>query len=311
MSSVSTFLAAFLAFRVWAVSAAGNYGYIIFYEKGSTTCANSAVTVRPWVSAEKWVSYGASSSSDPSCSTQSLCVLNNESEQCTSLDPGVVVVANITVLPNGTELACRNETDCFVSARCSQARAYPNCSFSTVSQAALLKDPVSLLQNTQFPASAINQTAYIVYHSDSQCSDFVGLYGYVTGNNSAVNITKSVSGVSCSDAMACLFNSEGASCQALGTNGTVQVSMLISDNGSDDVTICVDGACHVRSSSQCLPSAVYEGCYYRPVSGKGLFENPSLYLPTPAAGPTSSVVPWYYSCFVGSILGFVALQALV
>ena len=214
------------------------------------------------------------------CSQEVLCLVNPESDQCKSLQFTKDGVTVHSVNENGDVFQCdstNTDGDCSYLTDCYGSSLFPNCKFFTTKSSAILADP-SLISNAN-PAG-LEDSTYMIFYSDDECQEWEGLKGVTSGEHVFDRITDD--SVSCSDALACVFHSQGDKCQTLDTtNTTTRILTQVTTTGTSQ-TCDEAGVCQDVDDTQCVRSTIAPSCYVRMTSAQMLVSQPQKYLTTTA-----------------------------
>jgi hypothetical protein len=263
------------------------YLYLIYH--GSDDCSGGfATTIQGFVSGDSFTAQGAAAFR---CATETLCLVNSNSIQCSALNNTIIGNANFIVNDDGSIYECDDTNSglgleqCMLFGDCEPSSLYPNCHFSAHLKPELTQNPTLLYNPNPFPAT--RGQVYLVYHNDEACSDLAGLQSLVVGVTEMIATDNSVS---CEDSMACLIQPNGSTCQAIPNTIHVNTSVEIRNVGRDVFGCDDEGICEERDPEACVQSSIYPNCYYHIVSAVRLLGNPTSYLTnnTDADAPTSA-----------------------
>ena len=118
-----------------------------------------------------------------------------------------------------------------------------------------------------------------MWYEDDGCTETVGLAPFITGDNYELPL---LDGVTCSDAMACVYNPDGDTCKGRGGDAS-GIATFQFTTSPDFVSSCdgtlsdiEGGSCVEETPDQCIPSGVFTGtdCYFRIVPAAFLARNP-------------------------------------
>jgi hypothetical protein len=263
------------------------YLYLIYH--GTDDCSGGfADTVQGFVSGDSLTVQGAAAFR---CATETLCLVNSNSIQCSFLAKTGIANANFTVNEDGSIYECDdsnsviNFKECMLFGECEPSSIYPSCHFSAHLKSELIQNPTLLSNPNPFPAT-LGQV-YLVYHNDETCSTLAGLQSLIVGDT---ELTTTDDSISCEDSMACLIQPNGSTCQAIPNTMPVNLSVETRNNGRDVFACDDEGICEERDPQACVKSSIYPNCHYHIVSAVRLLENPTRYLAntTDTNAPTSA-----------------------
>jgi hypothetical protein len=263
------------------------YVYLIYH--GADDCSGGfADTVQGFVSGDSFTSQGAA---EFRCATETLCLVNSNSIQCSALNKGIIANGNFTVNDDGSIYECDDTNSgisleqCMLFGECEASSLYPSCHFSAHLTSELTENPTLLSNPNPFPAT--RGQVYLVYHDDETCSHLVGLQSLIVGVTEIVTTDISVS---CQDSMACLIQPNGSTCQAIPNTIPVNTSVETRNFGRDVFGCDDEGVCEERDPQACVKSSIYPNCHYHIVSAVRLLEDPARYLTnnTDNDAPTSA-----------------------
>ena len=291
-----------------AVAAAADGGAQYFYWTYSTGCDGGGISgIRGLVVDEETEFVGGSG---PTCPSEMACLYAPSSSACTSLDPVGEALSDTTLYSNGTLSECDAVVvdgipggpdgslvfcGAYEPGQCTVSDGgYPACGYAYLPEEAL-HDP-TLLGNAD-EADQLTDYYYIAYYQDEICTEPVGIRAFVSGEE--ISLLRTGEDVSCRDAMACLYNPGGPSCQerrggADSPLGEVNATFYTSVTDSSVVSSCdgtlakIEGSCVDETPDQCVQSGVFAGepCMFRIVSASYVALNPGI-LVAEGADPTT------------------------
>jgi hypothetical protein len=166
-------------------------------------------------------------------------------------------------------------------------------------------------------AGGVEDFAYIAYFSDSECTKFSAIKGFVS--NDPYQITSAGGdGVTCDQAMACFLSPDGSTCQGLGGSGArTNLTIEVREGGvyeCDDSNIAVgEPECAVIDPQECKASSSYFGCHFRWMAATSFYDSPEDLIPKdedPSSGLEMFGYLAYYStedCSeIAALRGFVS-----
>jgi hypothetical protein len=263
--------------------------YLIYH--GSDDCGGGfAATVQGFVSGDSFAAQGAAAFR---CATETLCLVNSNSIQCSALNNTIIANANFTVNDDGSIYECDDTNtgigleQCMLFGDCEPSSLYPSCHFSAHLKSELTQNPKLLFNRNPYPAT--RGQVYLVYHNDEACSDLAGIQSLIVG---VTEIIATDDNVSCEDSMACLIQPNGSKCQAI-PNTIPGHTSVETRNFGRDVFVCGfhdEHVCEERDPQACVQSSIYPNCHYHIVSAVRLLEDPARYLTNNTDGdaPTST-----------------------
>jgi hypothetical protein len=263
------------------------YLYLIYH--GSDDCDGGfAATIQGFVSGDSFAAQGAAAFR---CATETLCLVNSNSIQCSALNNTIIANANFTVNDDGSIYECDDTNtgigleQCMLFGDCEPSSLYPNCHFSAHLKSELTQNPTLLSNPNPYPAT--RGQVYLVYHNDEACSDLAGLQSLIVGDTEMIATDDSVS---CEDSMTCLIQPNGSTCQAIPNTIPVNTSVETRNFGRDVFGCDDEGICEERDPQACVQSSIYPNCHYHIVSAVRLLEDPARYLTknTDGDAPTSA-----------------------
>lgn len=264
------------------------YFYLIYYT--SDDCSSGfADTFQGFVSGNTFTAKGAD---ELRCATETLCLINSNSIQCSALSNTIIGNANFTVNDDGSIYECDDSNsdigldECLLFGDCEPSSLYPSCHFSAHLKSELIQNPTLIYNPIPYPAT--RGQVYLVYHNDEACSDLAGLQSLIVGVTEIITTDNSVS---CEESMACLIQPNGSTCQAIPNTIPVNISVETRNFGQDVFGCDGEGVCEVRDPHACVKSSIYPNCYYHIVSAVRLLGDPARYLAKNTAGadiPTSA-----------------------
>lgn len=156
-------------------------------------------------------------------------------------------------------------------------------SLGLMSMQSLLFSVLAQTNETDTPGKGI---AYFTYFSDEECQNFAGIKAALTNDPFQVlNAPMDTVGseISCVDAMACLYQPEGRTCQSLNVAGEfTNVEIEIREEGvyeCDESNVNIGlPECSLLDSSACYQSSAYN-CHFRIATAEQLTEDPDRYIP--------------------------------
>jgi hypothetical protein len=223
-----------------------------------------------------------------SCAQEVSCLFDPQSAICTSLEPSGIAVAYDAVLPDGDLILCdstnplTNEDVCvtYPADSCHQSSAYPSCKAGFVRQDELADPTLFSNENTEDQA-ALSEYYYLVYYDNTDCTSPVGLRAFVSGEEYELPILSDE--VTCEDAMACLYSSDGDLCKQRGGGSSGAVTFTFTIFSGEDNKLSSNPE-YVEDYSgepdftpeQCTQSLAFVGppCLFRVVSASYLARNP-------------------------------------
>lgn len=257
----------------------------IYWPYYSSSCDGpSLVGLKGFVTLEEIEVLGAKADS---CAAEMACFFDASSGLCSSLESnGVNAQVYDAVLDDGNLYECdtsnplTDEDVCEVydADSCTQSSIYPSCQFSFVTMDEL-RDGTLFANPDAVNEAELSNYYYIMWYEDDGCTKTVGLAPFVTGENYELPL---LDGVTCSDAMACVYNPDGDTCKGRGggDNGIADFSFTTSPDfvSSCDGTLSdiEGGSCVEETPDQCIASGVFTGtdCYFRIVPASFLARNP-------------------------------------
>ena len=299
MTHVSLAAKLFLAAAAAATAAADEGSAQYFYWTYSTSCDGGVSGIRGLVAGEEAEFVGGGG---PTCPAEMACLYAPSSSACGSLDPVGEALSDATLFPNGTLYECDAVVvdgipggadgsqvfcDTYEPGQCIDvSEGYPACGYAYLPEEAL-QDP-TLLGNAD-EADQLSDYYYIAYYQDEICTDIVGIRAFLSGEVSA--LPQVGEDVSCRDAMACLYNPSGPSCQerrggaeSSPLGGEVSFTFFTNATDSSVVSSCdgtlatIEGGCVDETPDQCIQSGVFAGepCMFRVVSASYVALNPEI-----------------------------------
>eukprot|EP01104_Vermistella_antarctica_P019299 TRINITY_DN7503_c0_g1_i1.p1 TRINITY_DN7503_c0_g1~~TRINITY_DN7503_c0_g1_i1.p1 ORF type:complete len:333 (-),score=70.68 TRINITY_DN7503_c0_g1_i1:79-1026(-) len=111
--------------------------------------------------------------------------------------------------------------------------------------------------------------AYLVYYADSNCNDnLAGLFPYQDGYQTTIY---DASGGTCQELMACLHAPDSDQCtKDLNRGNKFDIEVQITDKDDGDVIEIFDGRSLAIGGDECNPSNLYDGCYFKYITGTQL-----------------------------------------
>ena len=258
----------------------------IYWPYYSSSCdGRSLVGLKGFATLEEIDVRGATADS---CASEMACFFDAQSELCASLESnGVNAQVYDAILDDGNLYECdtsnplTDEDVCEVydANSCIESSIYPSCQFKVLTMGELRDG--NLFANPS-DHSQLSDYYYIIWYENDGCTDTVGLAPFVTGENYELPL---LDGVSCSDAMACVYSPDGDTCKGRGggASGTGTFSFDVNPNDDNFVSSCdgtlsdnEGGTCVEETPDQCIPSGVFTGtdCYFRVVPASFLARNP-------------------------------------
>jgi hypothetical protein len=256
------------------------FALVVHYEGNAGLQCLEPVSVRMMVLGEENDVIGVSSE-NATCAHQASCLLNPESNTCTSLqrlDPIPVFWG----IDNGTgafvecdqsderhgQKACGVETP-----GCSKSSVYPSCVKEAYTIQELIDNPTVIQRDNR---AGVEPFSYLLLYSDPNCRSLQGLRSFVEGPQDVVLAADTAADVSCEDSLVCLSNPTGPKCRGLGFNEIQTIVTNVTDDAQ--VVACdTNGDCSSQLDTECTLSFV-PGCYQRWSSAKVLFSNPSAFV---------------------------------
>ena len=271
--------------------------YVHWLYTSSDICkgdGSAIVGVRGFVALEEFEVLGGARRSG-SCAKDISCLLDGDSDQCQSLSPNSVSTGYDAVSDDGSIYECETcdcilkpteEDTCEVYDKdaCFASGMYPSCNtgFLTTSE---LNDPALFSNPSASDHADMSNYYYIIYYSNDECSNVVGLRAFISQDNYTLPIVRE--DVSCEDAMACLYNEGGPSCEARRTNSTSDefaYETRFNDAGEEEaelyscqgtVSDLSGGECVFVDPMECTQSGVFlSQCKFRIVGASFLARNP-------------------------------------
>ena len=267
----------------------------IYWPYYSSSCDGpSLVGLKGFVTLEEIEVLGTKADS---CAAEMACFFDAQSGLCSSLESnGVNAQVYDAVLDDGNLYECdtsnplTDEDVCEIydADSCTQSSIYPSCQFSFVTMDEL-RDATLFANPDPVNESELSNYYYIMWYEDDGCTETVGLAPFVTGENYELPL---LDGVTCSDAMACVYNPDGDMCKGRGggASGTATFQFTTSPDFvfSCDGTLSdiEGGSCVEETPDQCIPSGVFTGtdCYFRIVPASFLARNPGYLVGETEAG---------------------------
>jgi hypothetical protein len=136
-------------------------------------------------------------------------------------------------------------------------------------------------------SQATEKVVYYTYFSDENCQIFAGIKGFLAKDPFQVlQVTTDSNGddISCVDAMACLYQPDGRTCESFGVPTiTANVEIDIRDDGIYECDTSNPNLelseCSVLDSSLCYRSSI-SNCFFRVATSGQLTESPDQFIPT-------------------------------
>lgn len=240
------------------------------------------------------------------CSEEVVCLMDNESDLCQSLnrtnsgngsilvdDFGVIVECKwkcsvgervsrwqnrqLTFLFGAGDSSNTDNPVCGpIPDECDKSSIYPNCYFRLRTMEQLKADP-SVIQTMN--EAEEDTHAYLVYYEDDQCADIQAIDAMASDKSMATFVDSSVS---CNAAVTCAVEPNGESCQNISeehrTNSTIDLKVT-----ADGILVCIeDGSCEFAPTG-CVKSDLLESCYVKWISPTDFFNDPgaTLFQETP------------------------------
>lgn len=257
-----------------------HHRYVIYYEQED--CGSEAVSAIGFVSDDDDELIGYTGGENALCATESLCLVDPNSEQCQALEFVKKGETTFSIGEDGLIFQCdstNTDGECSFLDQCYGSSVYPNCHFIVATTSDIVKNP-DLIRNTKTEGNtALDEHAYLVYYADSECSELEGIHGIVNGETEVAVTDESIS---CRDAMACAFHPLGAACNSTMGDGGVTAKimrMLTGPHVNGEATTCkLEGDCVPVPNSKCIQSTIHPSCYYRMPTAVALLSNPDEYL---------------------------------
>lgn len=258
--------------------------YYVFYEDDAfgTQCRANPVAIKGYVSANEFPVTGGSG---VTCAAEMACQIDANSNQCEDLDRTVSGSGVTVVTADGQIQECDStnfvvgQTECFFFEGCTESSAYPRCNFDIVKTSDLQSDPMMLANDDP---SDLEDYAYLVYYTDDFCTDIAGVKGAVSGTT--FEIPRLGRDVACDDAMACVLQPDGSTCQtirAVSSSGDLDEAKVRVQTRGDKVFECDsfneavgEDTCAVIEPRPCRPSSTIANCHFRWLSARDLATNP-------------------------------------
>jgi hypothetical protein len=275
----SSLLSSLFSFAALSVQSEPLEPYLYLIYHGSDDCGGGfAVTIQGFVSGDSFAAQGAAAFR---CATETLCLVNSNSIQCSALNNTFIANVNFTVNDDSSIYECDDSnTDigleqCMLFGDCEPSSLYPNCHFSAHLKSELTQNPTLLFNPNPYPAT--RGQVYLVYHNDEACSNLAGLQSLIVGVKEMIATNDSVS---CEESMACLIQPNGSTCQAIPNTILVNTSVETRNFGRDVFSCDDEGICEERDPQACVQSSIYPNCHYHIVSAVRLLDDPARYLAT-------------------------------
>jgi hypothetical protein len=254
------------------------------------SCDDSSIVGIKGVVALEDIDITSIFSQDNICSADMACLYDPESELCNSLDPTSVATLAFSVLSDGDIINCdtsntaTNEEVCptYKNDTCFSSSIYESCKVTWTFQNRLADE--GLFHNPrEEDQETLSNYYYIIYYNDSTCNDPDGLRAFLSDEEYSLPVIPA--SVSCVDAMACLYNPDGESCQSRkGDMDQMHNFTYTVNQGKDyEISSCegtlanIYGGCINTNPNKCTESGVFPSCYTRRVSASFLARN-SKYL---------------------------------
>jgi len=221
------------------------------------------------------------------CAQETLCLVNPESPQCMTMEITKNGTTTHSVNENGDVFQCdstNEDGDCsFLEYNsCYSSSLFPSCQFYTTKSSVVLAEP-NIISNSD--PQGLEDQSYMIFYSDDACSEWAGLKGVTSGEQTFP--VKTDESVSCLDALACAFHPEGDKCKSLTT--VAEPTRMLTMVGDDGVTqMCGDledpSTCEPVDASACVQSELLPSCYYRMASAGNFLSDPASFVVSSSAG---------------------------
>lgn len=282
-------LLACLLSAVQGQEASEKYLYVIYYEDDG--CNNIPTSIIGFVGDDDDLLYGGNSTTGL-CATEGVCLIDSNSEQCQALERTVNGTMTFSIDDTGLIFQC-DETnvdgECSFLDSCYGSSAYPSCFFIVQVSSNIADDPNGLIQNAD--PVGVEEQGYLHFYSDDSCSQWEGSQGILNGETTYTSFEEDAD-ITCRDAMACIFNPEGATCQ--GYDVPTSEYTVFSGTLGDDATLCASGnstECVVQDPTACMESPIVPQCYYKWSSAAAFLKEPTNFIPVGAYAATDPQSP--------------------
>ena len=262
------------------------YLYFVYYEDDESSfsgsqCRANPVGIKGYASGDETPVLGGAGDT---CAAEIACQIDVDSSACQNdLDRTVSGSAVTVITAEGDVQECDSTNfeigspECLFFDGCEESSAYPHCNFDIVKTSDLQRNP-EMLRNDD--PGDLEDYAYLVYYSDSFCTDIAGVRGAVS--DTTFEIPRLGSDVSCDDAMACVLQPEGSTCQTIrALTNDLGVSKTRAQTRGDQVFECDSSnekvgepKCAVLDPKPCRASSTIANCHFRWLSAQDLAKRP-------------------------------------
>ena len=288
LSTTSILAAAIVLFSALGIEAAPSesYLYFVYYEDdefsfSGSQCRRNPVGIEGYASGDEASVTGGAGDN---CAEEIACQIDVNSGACQNDLARTVSGSVVTVITDDGQIQECDSTnfeiglpECLFFDGCEESSAYPHCHFDIVKTSDLQRNP-EMLRNDD--PGDLEDYAYLVYYSDSSCTDIAGVKGAVS--DTTFEIPRLDSDVSCDDAMACVLQPDGSTCQTIRSlTKDLGVSKLRAQTRGDQVFECDssneqvgEDTCAVLDPQPCRPSSTIANCHFRWLSAQDLAQRP-------------------------------------